>query len=112
MQNNIDDTHNQDHSIEELIPKNDSSPSEDSQNLNFPPTEFTDSITVIESQLQRGNIQEARILYRCMNSDIKQKYADERRLQSVKRYLEFDRSEFWVPFILFIFWFFIAFRSI
>lgn len=112
MQNNIDTTHDEGHTIEGSMPESDSSSSEESQNLDFSPTEFTESIIAIESQLQRGNIQEARILYKDMDSDIKQKYADERRLQSVKRYLEFDRSEFWVPFILFIFWFFIAFRSI
>ena len=113
MQNNVDDTHDQpDSSIEESAPINPSISLEESKDAPIASAEFIDSITAIETQLQQGNIQEARTLYNHMDDEIKQKHADEHRLKSVKRYLEFDRSEFWVPCILFIFWFFIAFRSI
>ena len=117
MQNNVDDPHDQtDSTIEESTSQNESislEPSlEKSKDTLIPSADFIESITAIEFQLQQGNIQEARSLYNHIDSSVKQKYADESRLQSVKRYLEFDRSEFWVPCILFIFWFFIAFRSI
>ena len=117
MQNNVDDAHQQsDSSIQDSILPNDSNPSEpsleDSKDTTILPAEFTESITAIEFQLQQGNVQKARALYNHMDSDIKQKHADVHRLKSVKRYLEFDPSEFWVPCILFIFWFFIAFRSV
>ena len=66
----------------------------------------------VEEALKIGNFQQAYVHYKEIPAELLTEHQAHPRVRMVQKSLTFDRSEALVPLVLFIFWLFIAFRTV